>query len=167
MANRKLKDEKSYLWLAPLLAGSFFAIGYGLSKRILILTESSQYSNNALFEQETSFPGTSLRDFLTSYDSKTAKKVYASDSEEEGSIAQNSSSVDRAARKRKFFKSKQIPQEIEAALYNLKAIPNNALLDSRISEQSYEKLPMESFSNAENSLKEKTFTLLFKKLEKQ
>ena len=53
------RPKRPRFWVGPLVAGSCFALGYGITQRIVMLRQGQQDTQQASF-QESSFPGQSL-----------------------------------------------------------------------------------------------------------
>ena len=53
------RPKRPRFWVGPLVAGSCFALGYGITQRIVMLRQGQQDTQQASFQQ-SSFPGQSL-----------------------------------------------------------------------------------------------------------
>ena len=53
------RPKRPRFWVGPLVAGSCFALGYGITQRVVMLREGQQGPQQASFQQ-SSFPGQSL-----------------------------------------------------------------------------------------------------------
>ena len=57
--SEKKLPKRPRFWVGPLVAGSCFALGYGITQRIVMLRQGQQDTQQASFQQ-SSFPGQSL-----------------------------------------------------------------------------------------------------------
>ena len=55
----KKRQKRPRFWVGPLVAGSCFALGYGITQRIVLLRQAQQEPEQATFQQ-SSFPGQTL-----------------------------------------------------------------------------------------------------------
>lgn len=62
-----MTNTRGRSWVAPLLAGSFCAFGYGITERILILQGDWQKPRSQLFQNDLPFPGEKLKGILPNH----------------------------------------------------------------------------------------------------
>ncbi len=136
MGSENKPDERrqkfSKFWLGPLLAGSFLAIGYGLTRRILISQGSWQNQAENLFKEPKPFPGERLKflrarngvthselqaDVATAYQAKLAARRKA---EQEAKLAARR----KAEQEAKLISTESQEKQIKAALDALQPINN-------------------------------------------
>ncbi|QNI49494.1 putative conserved membrane protein [Synechococcus sp. A15-60] len=63
--SEKKRPKRPRFWVGPLVAGACFALGYGITQRVVMLRQGQQDPQQASFQQ-SSFPGQSL-DSLRSF----------------------------------------------------------------------------------------------------